>query len=639
VSIALLDIRSLGEVAVVQGGDRVPVFVTQKEIALLIYLACTRRPHTREALAELLWDDRPHEQAAANLRTTISRLRRHLAPYLVVTRKTVAFDVGSPHTLDTALLKSHLDTAQADPAPGGAALQAATAQLDRALQLYQADFLAMFHLRSASGFDEWATVEREHLRQRMIAALTQLIDCHERHHQYAEGIRLATRLLELDALDEAAHRQMMRLLVLNGQRCAALAHYDACRRILAAEFGVEPEPATVALQQQIRAGELSPPTTGRLAASALPALATSALLRHQHNLPSETTPFFGRERELAWLRGMLQDPVNRLVTVTGPGGVGKTRVVLAAVRAASGYEQGVCFVPLAERRAGMLAPALADALGLALQQSGQLIKYLRDKQMLLVLDSMEHLLAEAGLIGDLLRGAPRTTILISSREPLGFQAEYVLRLEGLPTCPVADDSTALSSSSVQLFAERAQRSAPCFTLGAHNLADVVRTCELVEGLPLAIELAAAWAKRLAASEIAAAIARDPDFLTTALRDVPARHRSMREVFEDSWRLLSAIEQRTLVQVAEFGSIFSHAMALASTAVASPVLDALVDKSLLRRAEYGWYQHRVLLRPFALEKLGIPELRSMAETRTGSEQHRAFSAAGPVARAAGECATS
>jgi predicted ATPase len=303
----------------------------------------------------------------------------------------------------------------------------------------------------------------------------------------------------------------------------------------------------------------------------------------------------------------------------------------------AGYEHGIWFVPLADARGtdtplpagrspGVLAAALAAGFGLAARNPDEpqkeLLDYLRAKQLLLVLDSMEHLLGEAGFITALLQNAPNVTMLITSREPLNFQAECVLRLEGLLTPASADDPVADAYDSVRLFAERAERSELGFTLNARNLPDVVRICRFVQGLPLAIELAATWAKRLLPSEIAEAITGELDFLTTALRDVPARHRSMRAVFEESWGLLSPAEQETLTQVAVFDGRFSQVMALGLAGAAPAELDALVDKSLLRQTEHAWYEMPELLRRFAIEKQNTLALAGPAPAPTLRERQSA-----------------
>ncbi len=333
----------------------------------------------------------------------------------------------------------------------------------------------------------------------------------------------------------------------------------------------------------------------------------------------------------------LVNPVNHLTTLVGEGGAGKTRLALAVAQKLLGsFKHGVWFVPLAD-----LAPAsdarqtqsdmatyTALALGLALSENSdpttQLLNYLRDKEMLLVLDNFEHLLASAGLVQDLLRVAPNLALLVTSRQSLNFRSETAQRLSGLPVPEQALDPQAYTNSAVQLFVERANRNPEGFTLTPDNLPAVLHICRLVQGLPLGIELAAAWIHRMTPGYIATTLQDNLRLLQTVQPDVPERHRSLWAVLEGSWALLTADEQRALATLAVFRGGCSAEAAQAIAGVELDTLANLIDKSLLRRvATSGRYDVHELLRQFAEEKLATLEASVLPARPNVAERHSAY----------------
>ena len=336
------------------------------------------------------------------------------------------------------------------------------------------------------------------------------------------------------------------------------------------------------------------------------------------------TPFIGRAAEQAELAARLADPACRLLTIVGPGGVGKTRLVLeAATNAITGFADGICFVPFAPvGSAELIIPAIAHALGFAFSGAAepfaQLIRYVREKDLLLVLDNFEHLLEGTGLLADILQQAPQVKLLVTSRERLHLQWEWVIELRGLPSHPAGRDAGPAGSTAMALFVERARRIRGDFALEPHEDACVTQICQLLEGLPLGIELAAAWVRVLSCAEIAQEIARNLDFLAAAARDVSARHRSLRAVFDQSWNLLSNGERRVLRQVSVFRGNFSREAATQVAGATLPLLAALVDKSLLRRNAAGRYDMHELVRQYAEE-----HLRGSAEAQETHERHAAY----------------
>jgi predicted ATPase/DNA-binding CsgD family transcriptional regulator len=343
------------------------------------------------------------------------------------------------------------------------------------------------------------------------------------------------------------------------------------------------------------------------------------------NFPPFSTPFVGRKHELADIRRLLSDPACRLLTLLGPGGIGKTRLAVeAAQHIQNQFADGVFFVPLQPlTSADFLVSAMAEALRLQFYPAGdpreQLLDYLRDKSLLLVLDNFEHLLAGADFISELLVDAPRVKALVTSRERLNLAEEWVLNVEGL-SVPASGVEIA-ESDAAQLFLQSAERAQVGFQVPDAQKPALIRICQLVGGMPLGIELAAAWVRAMSCDEIAAEIERGIDILATPIRNVPARHRNIRAALEHSWSLLTPIEQTVFKRLSVFHGGFTRAAAEQVTGASVWVLTALVDKSLIRVDPQGRYHVQELLRQYAQEQLEVSGERDAA-----LEAHSAYYAA-------------
>lgn len=361
----------------------------------------------------------------------------------------------------------------------------------------------------------------------------------------------------------------------------------------------------------------------------------SATLRT--NLPVLPTPMIGRQREVEELSQLLRDPPCRLLTLVGPGGIGKTRLAIeAAGQVQEVFADGVYFVPLASANTTrFIVPVIADAIGFAFQSAGpadpktQLFSYLKQKQALLLTDNLEHLLAEPGIevLAELLASAPKVKLLVTSRESLGLQGEWVYEVQGLPVPESIYAEGRAQNTSVELFLQRARRAYVGFTAKLEDYPAIVRICQLVEGMPLGIELAAAWVRTLGCAEIAREIERGLDFLSVSARDLPARHRSMRAVFEHSWRLLTEEEQGVLLRLSAFQGGFGREAAEVVAGATLSTLSSLVTKSLVRRSGAGRYDLHELIRQFAAEQAaGQPEEQAATRARLGHYYLTTFSQA-------------
>jgi predicted ATPase/transcriptional regulator with XRE-family HTH domain len=329
------------------------------------------------------------------------------------------------------------------------------------------------------------------------------------------------------------------------------------------------------------------------------------------HIPSSPGLLIGRDVELAEITRLVQEPHCRLLTLTGQGGIGKTHLAKHVASFFAELNQfPVVFVGLApiigrEQTVTAIADALGIVLYMASDRSQQLISYLHERDLLLILDNFEHLALEAScidLIDNILQGTHKTKIIITSRQPLKLQAEWVFEVQGLPL-PQGDQPDELeTSSAVALFIQRANQASVGFKPTKKDLLAIARICELVAGLPLGIELAAAWVRTLTCEEIANEIQNSLDFLETSARGFPERHRSIRATIEHSWKLLTPDEQRVFRQLAIFRGGFTR-YAAASVANASLAnLSTLVSKSLIRHTESGRYDMHELIHQYASEQL-------------------------------------
>ena len=618
-----LSLALLGPLQITLSGTPVRSFDSDKVRALLVYLAVeAERAHRREALAGLLWPEHAERAARHNLSQALFNARQALAdhradpPFLLVTRDTVQFNLAGAQRIDVVDFSALLAACGAHRHRRIATCAACARRLTEAAELYRGAFLEQFSLADSVAFDEWAALKREELHRRATEALATLATYHELRGAYAHARDYAWRQLALDPWREETHRHLMRLLLRSGQRSAALAQFEACKNVLQRELGVSPEEETIALYERIRAAGPG--------ATADPLSFTAA---HPSRLPPAPTPFVGREAELAELEELLVNPARRLVTIVGPGGFGKTRLALqAAEQQQPFFADGVHWVPLAALgSAALLVSAIADGLHWTLDgqadPKAQLLDMLAARHLLLLLDSFEHLLPGATLLHEILQRAPNVQLLVTSRERLNLQWEWIFDIAGL-AFPQSDSRAPLESfSAIQLFVQRVRQVRRQWALDDDDAREVVRICRFVEGMPLAIELTAAAVRDRSCRQIAEHLETERQLLATPRLDVPARHHSLRAVFDHSWQLLTLEERRVLGKLAVFRGGCDGDAAAAVADASESSLTALINKSLVRRiptAAGERYDQHELIRQYAFTQL---ETAGLAQ-QTG-DRHLAF----------------
>ena len=650
-----LHLALLGQLDIQKNGVPLADFESRKAQALLCYLAVTGQQHDRLFLAGLLWPEMPEASALSNLRKTVAVLHHYVDEHVHITRRSLAFDFAAPHRLDVREFERAVTRSRAlTPDTVGA--------MKGALDLYRDEFLTAFYVHDALPFEEWVLAQRARLREMAVDGLHRLAVYYYRRGALDDALDYNQRLLALEPWREEAHRQQMFLLAQKGQRSEALIQYEKCRRVLARELGITPsaetEVLTRAIREQIRgAGGGGTPAGGEPASRQHP-LALSPLnpfvTGPPHNLPPQRTPFVGREAEIGDIVRRLRGRACRLLTLVGPGGIGKTRLAVQAAQylvdntpQEAGFVDGVFLVALDEvSSVESLAPAIANVLNIPfhgpLDAKEQLRRFWQRKNLLLLLDNFEHLLVDghlpdgAGLISEILAAAPGVKVLVTSREALHVQEEWFYPVRGMAFPNDAggwsEETAPEDYSAVQLFVQCAHRARPGFSLEV-EAKHVMHICQLLEGMPLGIELAAGWLRSLPCRTIAQELEQGLDLLVSTWQNLPARHRSVRAVFDYSWQLLPAAERDVLKKLSAFRDGFGAEEAAGVAGASRAQLAGLIEKSLLQYTPPGRYRMHELLRRYCSERLSVAA-EDRGET-TDKQRHVPPDVSIPVSRTFGQ----
>lgn len=592
-------VRLFGPGIILDQHGEVIAMRSRKQLAMLAYLAVEHQTvHSRESLMALLWPDEDTASAQNNLRVTLSRLRELAVKIategesptdmLLVDRRTVQLHPAWVDHVDTNRFLQLMERTHRHAHSQRGQCPHCQPLLIEAVQHYQGDFLTGFGLNDCADFEEWVVIQRERLRMLVIEAYADLATYAETIEDLDAASGYVQQQIELDSLREPAYRQQMRIYAKQGQRSAALAAFERCRNILRETLGIEPEPETQHLYAQLQSALRQP-------AAAIPS--------RKHNLPAPLTRFFGRERDLATLIQQLSNPQNRMITLTGSGGVGKTRLALQiAHQVVDAFTDGVWLTELtASTDALSVTQAIASALSIREQSGTALLQTLlaavRDKHLLLVLDNCEQVRDDcATLVAQMLAAASKLTVLATSRLPLRIDGEIVHRVPSLalPNSisnehkahePDVSIEILLTYAAVQLFVDRATSVQTNFALHTGNAAVVVQLCHRLDGIPLALELAAARVNVMPLDVLAQRLDKHLSVLTSGNPAALPRHRTLHALVAWSYNLLSESQQALLRQLSVFagGWTLEAAEAICDANSKDTVLDDLihlVDHSLV-----------------------------------------------------------
>lgn len=601
----MLTLSFLGAYSAKLGNTVLQGFESTKVRALLAYLMLeSDKPQSREHLVGLFWGEGDDAKASKNMRQALSNLRKTIqdtdmeSPFLLMVSDTIQADANNPHIwLDTRLFEKLIFDCEQHPHRKIETCTACANRLEQAAQLYRGEFLRGFNLKDSKYFQDWLVARREYFHQKMIVILEKLAGYHQQRREYSIAIEYARRLISMDEWREESYVLLMQLLSSASQRSEALKLYQKCRHVMQEEFGVEPQPETVQLFEKILNNQVP----------------EHPLALPQNNLPTFGTTFVGRQKEYLQIVEYLQTKDRRLVTIVGPGGVGKTRLAIQIGQdQLYSFQNGVFWIPLENiTNTNALPDIIANTVGMEMPAKGDVrshvLNFLRHRDILLIFDNYEHLLPETDFIAEILNRAPEVSILITSRESLHLQVEWVFELTGLP---LQVNEKEILPAAVLLLEQRAQRLDPQFHISTtEEYKDALQLCKLLDGLPLGIELASGMLKKYTCAEVVEQISENISTLTSSFRDIPSRHRSLWVVFEHSWGLLSKKEKQTFAALGIFPSRFNATAALEICSATPSLLDDLCRKSLVRQFGRDLYGLHPLLQQYARKKqnpIGISE---------------------------------
>ena len=593
----MLEVRLLGKFDVSHDGKTIAVTSrpAQSLFAYLILSAGTA--HRREKLAGMLWPDSLEETARDNLRHALWRVRKALpseytGEYLLTDDISITFNASAEYWLDAAVLEKLSENAAAD-------------EFMAVLAEYQGELLPGF-------YDEWVMLEREHLNSIFEHHMARLMSLLQDEKRWQEILDWGERWIKLGQKPEPAYRALMSAHAAKGDMSKVVAMYERCVKSMK-EFGIEPSKQTKELYENLKSGRETPRTE--------PVSKRTVVKEVSSNIPVPLTSFIGREKELKEIARLLSS--SRLVTLTGSGGVGKTRLAIQTANdSINKSKNGVFWVGLVGLSDENLIPQeIAQSLNLREVPNIPLIEvlktYLKSKDLLLVIDNCEHLIRACALyVEQLLAACPKLRILATSIEALGLFNETIWQVPSLPL-PETHMSLSLKElqgfASIRLFGERASIAKKGFALDERNASSIAQICQRLDGIPLAIELAAARIKMLSVNEIAARLDDRFSLLTSGSRTAIPRHQTLRATIDWSYDLLTESEQILLCRLSVFASGFTleAAEAICSQGMKrSDILDLLgrlVDKSLViveAVSEINESRYRLLetIRQYALEEL-------------------------------------
>jgi DNA-binding SARP family transcriptional activator/predicted ATPase len=563
-----LNVSVLGPLQVWLDGKRINQFEFERVRALLVYIFVEAdTQHDRAALATMLWPDASLKTGLQNLRQTLAALKRALkekqqaTPFLLTTANTISVNPDSDYSLDIHFFADLIKQTEVHSHRRLSVCSVCMDRLEQISQIYRGDFASDIRVDSQS-FEEWQLFKQEQAHIQAMRALARLTDYYLRHNRLAKALQKARQQLALYSLCEIGHHQLIQALAVDGRRHAALKHCEAYKALLVEELMI-PLPAKTAVLYDKLVSETWDPV--------------SICPPPQHNLPKPITPFVGYEAELALIHECLSKAENRFITLTGIVGSGKSRTAIeAAWKEIPNFRDGVYYLDLEEVRPHQLLSALAELFLPSISAEEHLVNQLtgclRDKEILLVLDHFDHLIAsDASIIRMLLREVPGAYILLTSQALLRLQGEKYLEMKGLEFAADVEVDSFFSSSAIRFFIQSVNIWQPDFNLEtAEDRKAVLRVCQYSNGNPRALELFAYGINFIPLNHVS------PDIQNVTMpgellsRDVPQRQRSLQDMFTSSWRSLANEEKDQLISLSVFGSTF-NLIAAQGVAQASPAM--------------------------------------------------------------------
>lgn len=552
------------------------------------------RIFSKDQLIDALFGHLDVDKASLNLYNRISELRKVLEPDLPKRHPSAFIErigTGDYRFVDTDLcwvdaesFQRHAETAQ--ELEQTSRWSEAIEQYNKALQLYRGEYLA------EDLYEEWTQATRQYLAEKHLDIIEGLIRCHEETAQYTQVINFCKHLIELQPARESAYQAWMKAAYQSGQPEQAAQIYDQCVGALKQHLDISPSLQITQLLEKIQSGDV--PEKQQTA---------------PNNLPKMTTSFIGRADSLQWIDSLLVDEGKPLVTLVGPGGIGKTRLALeAASHQLDRFDDGVFWMDLSPLTSiNTVVTALADVVHFTFHgprdPKEQLFEYFAQQKILLVMDNAEHLVDKMSQwVQELLDAAPDIQWLITSRERLKLPVEVVLEIRGMPV-PEINDPHLAKHDIIQLFLDRIHHIDPRFALTPQTLPFVLNICELVEGMPLGVELAIAWTRLLSLDEIGAEIAESVQALSVVpLSEDAEPKRNLEAVFDWSWSLMSEQERQIFANLTVFRGGFTREAANQVADADLSALAALLDKSLLYRREGSRYYIHEVLRQYGQGRL-------------------------------------
>ncbi len=582
-----IEVSTLGRLRIQHNRKILEDFISVKAVLLFVYLAMHPGEHTRKKLAAMFWSETNNQQALKNLRTVLSSLRQKLPDALSVGRDDLAINPQTPIQVDASLFERGCVNALSSS--NRAELWE---EMQSLAELYRGAFLADVSFREADALDEWIADKQRHLQNLYTQLLYEIVELAQQRTDYETGIRYARRLTSLDPYWDAACRQLMRLLTFTNRSNEALLQYEAFAKLLAADLDATPEEETIVLYEQIRSQNIRP---------------------HQQRTPHSSIvlpdmPFVEAVDDVALVQRMLNTPQCHLLTVYGISGIGKTALVTqVAFHRQHLYRDGAYLVSLKRAQTARDLPYLiASSLGIDFvsqitfhELENVVLEYLKDRHVLLVLDNYDHLLPETSFVQRILELASPTQLVVTSQSPLNLFREWLLPLRGLRVPPF-DEAHPETYESVRLFELTAQRIDPRFNL-QENLVGVVEICYLVDGLPLALIIAAGWTQIIPIHKIKEYIIEGQEFSLPLQQDLPLHHQSLEMMLEYTWNTLSAAEQYALMALSIFKTSFDIDEVQQICDIELAVLTAMIQKSLIQKYADKYRMHQLIWR-YARKKL-------------------------------------